>query len=373
MRHMRSHDSRARRLPALGCICLLGLTSLPASADSRHDLLAFTSIDAFDSFSESSPAVDDSFVRPALDLLYTYSKDDRFRVLGEYLWSSHERELERFQVGWRFGNDTMFWLGRFHTNAKFWTSEYHHGQFLQTSITRPSIEEWEDESGPIPSHVSGVSIEHEFRRSDLSGIKLTASAGLAPKFIGEQLEPFDLLDPDSGHNLSLNFSLIYRPNVTSDNQFGALFGWNDIRVESQSHPNLADIDSIEQLTYGVFGDWSWSDWRVLASVIYLDNDIRYFDAVQNDSFAAGYLQLEYELDDDWTMFGRTDNGIGEDDSIYLRLLPAFVSHRHMLGVRWDLAAFHSLTLELADTSAQGENIGHDHFKEVRFQWSGVFQ
>ncbi|MDH4256152.1 MAG: hypothetical protein OEX13_16685 [Gammaproteobacteria bacterium] len=362
-----------RMLAATACAVCVGVAPGPAGAESQHDLLAFTSVDTFYNFSVSNPEVDDSFVRPALDLLYSYSKDDRFRVLGEYLWSSHESELERMQVGWRTGNDTMVWLGRFHTNAKFWTSEYHHGQFLQTSITRPSVEEWEDESGPIPSHVSGLAIEHEFRRKDLSGMQFSASAGLAPRFVGEELEPFDLLDPESDHDLSLNFSLIYRPNVTSGNQFGALFGWNDIDVDSASSPNLADLDSIDQLTYGVFADWSWSNWRVLGSVIYLDNDLRYFDGHLRDKFAAGYVQLEYELSDDWRLFGRSDNGIDEDDSIYLRLLPAFVAHRHMLGVRWDFATFHSFTAEIADTSAQGEDVTHDHFKEFRLQWSGVFQ
>lgn len=73
------------------CCSVLGFTvSKSAVAESQHDLLAFTSIDTFYNFSESNPGVEDSFVRPAIDLLYTYSRNDRFRVLGEYLWSSHE-------------------------------------------------------------------------------------------------------------------------------------------------------------------------------------------------------------------------------------------------------------------------------------------
>jgi len=44
----------------------------------------------------------------------------------------------------------------------------------------------------------------------------------------------------------------------------------------------------------------------------------------------------------------------------------------MLGVRWDFVDSHSLTLEVADTSTQGNGVEHDHFKELRVQWSAVF-
>jgi hypothetical protein len=44
----------------------------------------------------------------------------------------------------------------------------------------------------------------------------------------------------------------------------------------------------------------------------------------------------------------------------------------MLGVRWDIANSHALTMEIADTSTQGSNGNHDSFKELRFQWSAVF-
>ncbi len=339
--------------------------------ESQHELLFFASVDVFDTFDVGNPEVEDTFARPVLDILYSYS-GGRFRVLGEYLWSSHEAELERLKFGWELREDTMLWFGRMHTTSKFWTSEYHHGQFTQPTITRPSLEEWEDESGPLPSHVTGLSLEHSITRADESAVHMGFSIGFAPRFVDDELQAHDMLDPESGHGGSISAKVGYRPNLFSSNQFGFLASWNDINVDRESNPVLSDLIDINQLAYGIYGDWTWEKWRLLGSIVRFENDLRYTATETNDKFTSGYVQVEYQTAKDWTVFGRTDNGFGEDNSTYLRLLPAFVAHRHMLGARWDYADFQSLTLEAADTSQQSADQGHDTFKEIRLQWSAVF-
>ena len=92
----------------------------------------------------------------------------------------------------------------------------------------------------------------------------------------------------------------------------------------------------------------------------------------HDEFTSGYLQGEYEASNDWTLIARTDNSFDEETSPYLQLLPAFISQRHMLGVRWDFLAFQSFTVELARTSTLGDEGGKSDFNEGRIQWSAVF-
>jgi len=363
--------TRLCRSRATLSILLVALCTTPVAAESQQEILLFPSIDTFNTFDESEPAIEDSFVHGTLNFLYSYS-GDRFRFLGEYLWSSQESELERLKAGWQWQDNTMLWLGRFHTTSKYWTTEYHHGQFLQTPITRPSLEEWEDESGPIPSHMTGLSLEVDHQRQDESALAFAFSAGLAPKFAEHELVPFDILDPGSDHGLGLNFKLAYRPEFFSPMQVGFISGWNEINVVSESSPDLTDLNTIDQLTVGGFADWRWNDFRLITSVVYFENELQYVDANVDDEFLLTYVQFEYEINNDFTFFGRTDNGFDEDHSPYLRLLPAFIAHRHMLGLRWDVASFQSLTMEIADTSQQGDDFGHDSFKEVRFQWSAVF-
>jgi hypothetical protein len=253
-----------------------------------------------------------------------------------------------------------------------WTTEFHHGQFLQTSISRPGLEEWEDESGPMPSHITGLTLEHDIERSNNSTIGISLAAGLGAKFEGQELVPFDFLDSKSDHDFALNYRMTYRPDLLSINQIGIALAWNDISVISESSPDLTDLRAIRQTTISLFADWSWADWRLLTNWVYFHNEMRYFDTNIDDKFASSYVQVEYKTANDWTLFGRAEFSISEDDSRYLRLLPDFISNRYMLGLRWDFADTQSLTLETAKTKTQGVDGIHNRFNELRFQWSAVF-
>ncbi len=343
-----------------------------ARAESPHDIVAFLSVENLEMFSASDPTLEGSHVHATADFLYTYNSD-RFRFLAEYIWSNSEAEIERLQAAWVIDDQTTLWFGRFHAISNYWTTEYHHGQYMQTSISRPGLEEWEDESGPMPSHVTGAWLEHEFVMENESAFELGFSAGLAPKFEGRQLMPFDVLDPASGHDMAVTGRLVYRPDVLSLNQVGMTVSHNDIAVVPDSNPALADLNAIRQVTLGLFTHWQWDKWRVSSNWVYFDIDMQYVSGAVNDEFFLGYVQAEYEASEDWTVFGRTEFGDSEDDSIYLSLLPAVVAHRQMLGVRWDFAKRHGLTLEIADTSQQADSVRHDSFKEARIQWSTVFR
>jgi hypothetical protein len=347
------------------------LSSQLTRADSQQDMLVFVSLEGFDAFSASDPELESFDRRATADFLYTYNSD-RFRLLAEYVWSDTESELERMQAAWQVDDRTMLWFGRFHTIANYWTTEYHHGQFMQTSISRPGLEEWEDESGPTPSHITGLWLEHEFTVNEQSAVNLGLVAGLAPKFEGEHLAPFDILDPESGHDMAVSARVVYRPEVLSTNQIGLTLARYDIAVVSESSPNLTNLNSILQTTLGVFSDWRWDVWRLSTNWVYFDVELRNSNGDVQEDFVLGYVQGEYEATENWTVFGRTEIGFGEDNSQYLQLLQSVIAHRNMLGVRWDFADSHSLTLEVADTSTQGDSFEHDSFKELRVQWSAVF-
>ena len=371
MTSRRTNSSRRRLSLTLIKLLLLVATIQVAQAESQQDVLVFLSLEGFKVVSATDPALEGTNNRATADFLYTYNSD-RFRLLAEYIWSDSESELERFQGAWKIDDSTLLWFGRFHAISNFWTNEYHHGQFMQTSISRPGLEEWEDESGPMPSHITGLWLEHEFSVSDQSALNLGLTAGLAPKFEGEHLSPFDLLDPTSGHDLALNGRLAYRPDILSTNQVGLTISHSDIAVVPDLIPNVTDLGSIRQGTFGFFANWQWENWRFLTNWIYFDIDLRYTSGDVQEDFLLAYAQAEYDLTEDWTVFGRTEFGDGEDNSAYLQLLPAVIAHRQMLGLRWNFADSHAFTLEIADTSTPTENLAHDNFKELRIQWSAVF-
>jgi hypothetical protein len=67
------------------------------------------------------------------DLIYSYI-DRPFHFLTEFLFSTEEIDLERFQLGLMAKDQSMIWFGRFHSPSRYWNFAYHHGNFLQPAF-----------------------------------------------------------------------------------------------------------------------------------------------------------------------------------------------------------------------------------------------
>lgn len=64
-------------------------------------------------------------------------------------------DVERTQVGYNWGDNTV-WFGRFHTPYGLWNTSYHHGGQLQMTVYRPRFLDFEDRGGLLPSHSVGA-------------------------------------------------------------------------------------------------------------------------------------------------------------------------------------------------------------------------
>jgi len=347
---------------------LFSFLSIPtqASDEAQHEFLLFPNVELFDNTGLEDELFDSAGHIVGADFMYSYS-GNRFRFLGEYVLSTEESEIERLAAGWQFGEQTMLWVGRFHQPSKYWTTEHHHGQYLQTSISRPGIEEWEDEGGPIPTHITGLLLETGHIRKDSSGYQFAVSAGFAPVLTGRGLEPFELWDPSSDHKAAFNFRLAFLPDYFGNNQFGILGGWSDIEIDSDNFAPQIGTESVEQLQLGVYVNWGWEQLRIISKVNYLENRHIRADGEFTDDLWSGYIQAEYAIGSSWTAYGRHENDSSEDDTEFLRLIPRFISHRNLFGVRWDIDTGHALTLEIANTETLASEFG-----QYRLQWSAVF-
>lgn len=361
----------ARSLVCAGVLVFLPLACATAG-EPQHDFVVFASVEGFDRFDSADASLDEFDSRFTGDFLYTYS-GSRFRFLAEFIASSHETEMERLQAAWLIDEHTALWLGRFHSVAKFWTSEFHHGQFLQNSISRPKLEEWEDEYGPMPAHITGLLFERKLDAGDAGEWSIAAGGGIGPKFVGDRLKALDIFDPESGHKGALNFNLTYRPEVLSTTQVGFVAAWSDIAVDSVLAPGFDGLGSAHQVTAGLFADWSRAAWRVMGHATWFRNELRFVDRKEIDDFVLAYLQAEYSINEDWTVFGRIETGPDEAESRYLAMFPEFVANREMLGIRWDIVDNHSLSAEIASTGNDKQPGSELEYKEFRLQWSAVFR
>jgi hypothetical protein len=354
-------------------VCLVFSFLWANCARAQHDhssaeLEVFVAAEAFHGSGQTRSSDADPWVDA--DVVFGITQH-QFRVFGEYYATPDERDLERFQMGFEFVPETVLWLGRFHQPASAWNTEHHHGQYLQTDITRPYIERWEDEQGVIPQHITGALFESRQSIGKDGAIQISAGVGAGPALTNSSLEAIDLIGSNPGrHRLSVTGRLAYLPEYVGASSVGLLFGHNDL-VASGGRVLPSLRSSRAELTiYGAYIDWNTEPWRVVGATYYVDVNLD--DATRDESFISGYLQIERQLPKRFTIFGRSEESARMQESRYIALFNdldrdiEIALHRQALGLRWDYARRQALTLELAHVISLDRRSD-----EVRVQWSAA--
>jgi len=349
-------------------LALCALASPFARGDPlQHEFLLFASAEGVGTFNRTAPdteIVDEVF---KADMLFSLQKGP-LKLFGEYVLSDHEGDLERFQLGWQVSDDTIVWAGRFHQPSSVWNHDHHHGQYLQTSISRPAIDEWEDLGGILPQHFTGVLMETSKPAFETWRLRAAIGAGLAPQLRPEGLDPFDLVHPDS-HRRQMGYQAraSLHPSEFSDSGFGVLVANDELSAVGWKLPPGAAFDHIDLKLYGVFGNYAAANWKLTGTVYYAIARVNSNITVVDNDFAVGYVQAERRFVHDLTAFARWEDSVGADRSRYLHLFDAFIRSRHVAGLRWDFAQRQAVTVQLSDSHTLS-----GHFNDVRLQWSAAF-
>jgi hypothetical protein len=295
---------------------------------------------------------------PALDVFAT-AHWDRFRFLGEYFLSRDEHELERLQFGWLLGDSTV-WLGRFHTPLGYWNTQFHHGVYLQTAVTRPAITEFEDGGGPLVMHTAGLLFDGLKEVKDW-GLGYSLAIGVGPTLRLEGAEPWNFLSPDTNHGFTSTINLYLQPEAHGTNLFGIFAGFSEIPSER------VDVGRVRQALLGFYINWQRDEWRLISEAYVVHHHRNRSPGADDGLFFAGYLQGEYRFKDAWTVFGRVEGTLADDGDPYLQQLDAFVRERILGGISYRLAHNQSVKAEISGNRRQDDDFG-----QVIFQWSAVF-
>lgn len=352
--------------PTFIFIAALATARAPAD-DLQHELLVFGNADLIRTSGVDVDAAEVSDEIIAADVLFTLQRGP-FRLLGEYLGSNRESELERLQVGWQASVHTVVWLGRMHQPSSAWNHEYHHGQYLQTSITRPAIETWEDDGGVLPQHFAGLLAETQWDLPDRAGLQLHVGGGLAPALTADGLEPLDLLESgEYSHQFSAQARITYLPDALGESQVGILLAHNELNGQGAHSPVAGELDHVDQTLVGAFGRLVSDNWAILGVAYYVRSQLLHADAPDDqDHFLAAYVQGERDIGHELEAFGRIETSADASQSAYIRYFPNFVLSRTTVGLRWNFSRNHALTFEASDS-----NTVLDDFREFRMQWSAV--
>lgn len=297
---------------------------------------------------------------PALDVFFS-GRYEQLQVLFETYFSEHEQELERLQLGWKVTPANNLWFGRYHNPLGLWNIRYHHGSYLQTSITRPHIVEYEDAGGVLPTHILGGMWEGTLVRED-SAWHYNLALGFGPEWEDEEIVAPNLDNLDlAEHKLTTTVALFYQPDVFNDSEFGFFF----------SNANIADSDGTvgEQSLKiaGVSFDWHISPFQLMGAAVRVEDSVKTSLGKEHGLFGAGYLMLTYRWGANLALFARQGATTNWHDDPYIEHFHTFSNTEKVLGLRYDFGKRHAIKLEYSDEKFHDDSVNH-----IAVQWSAFF-
>jgi hypothetical protein len=190
------------------------------------------------------PGSTNSFVLGQFNLFVTSKLSDRFNVLSEVVTEADTSnntfgiELERLLLNYHYSDKLNVAFGRYHSSIGFYNTEYHHSSWMQTTVDRPFLFEFEDGGGVLPIHNVGVTMNGAIPSGSL-GLHYVAEIGngRATRTQFGQNPVQNVVDENNGK--SFNFALFARPEAVRGLQIGAS-GYHD-NLTPLSGPNVDEV------------------------------------------------------------------------------------------------------------------------------------
>ena len=226
--------------------------------------------------------------------------------------------IERLIMTQRLNDLWSVQAGRFHTALGYWNNQFHHGEFLQTTIGRPDIFAFEHDGGPMPVHLVGAQLQGGFH-TDPADIQLTAQVGNGrPAFPGTQSTS------DANRHKAVTLASHVRPGAVPGLQVGASAYFdrippNEDEERGELHPSIDETLLVGHVVYTKF------PYEILLEGMHADHD--------GDISSGYYLQLGYTYED-LTPFVRFDAIEKDDDDLFYP--DRDDTEACTVGVRWDI-------------------------------------
>lgn len=260
-------------------------------------------------------------------------------------------EVERAIIKFEQNDYFKVSFGRYHTPINYWNMTFHHGQWLQTTISRPQMVEFGGSFLPI--HFVGALVEGAVPANGLN-LNYNFGVGNGRSSVISRSGDFG----DVNNNRAWLAGFFSRP----DSLYGLQVGASVYR------------DLITPLTGGAFREWIQS-----AHVVWQKENpevIAEFSNVTHQEVGsllqsnsqAWYVQFGYRLP--W--FGRLWKPyyrfeyihIPGSDALFRSLVPSFAGST--VGVRYDISSFAAMKLEYRNLRQPGEPRVNGVFAQTSF-------
>jgi len=349
---------------ARACLLVLSVLFLPGSAVAQG--LMFVDLIGFERAGlDADSKLPEHDLLPRVTLFYSGAKDE-LRYLAEYVANDVQSHFGRVKAGWLIDPYNMIWLGRTHNPASYWRNQFHHGGWLQPSITRPGIAEFEVPGGIVPAHSTGLMYEAGAAVRDEKGPAFTVTFGYTSRMDSDGLKVPELIDNNRGmHGTALAARLSYHfDEISGGNEIGLLTSYNHIPT------GMTPSYEIEQALLGGFVNWYAGRLRIISEFYAVRNELlEPLPAGESmENFYNAYVMVDYSMDSNWNIYSRLEDTSGEGGNLYLQHFSKFVSKRSMLGARYSINRNNLIKFEVDNS----QRFSGDRYKQSSLQWSFVF-
>lgn len=279
-------------------------------------------------------------------------------------------DVERAFLEYRRGH-WMFAAGRTHAEFGYWNNAFHHGRWLQLTIHRPRVLEFEDEGGMLQVHQVGVTAVYGPERGERGlEVALGVGNGHGPSIVNVQT---------LGDNNLAKSVLIRVGAVGFDHgalRFGVNLGIDEIaREPSTVRPLLPGIKIFELLS-GAYVALRSDTWIALSEVY----NVLHHAVGRTWQITDGFVIAGYRIDA-FTPYAQLEarRGDGLFDPFYnpdpMASPEAAIPSNYVegiLGLHHDLSTWSALKLELSARRFQSldDGVVHDHDDyRIELNWS----
>ncbi len=274
------------------------------------------------------------FFLGAVDFFANVQMGDRFRILSESVLDARGTETvgidqERLWAMWTFSDALYLKLGTEHSPISRWNQLYHHGSWLETSVSRPLLAGFEGGEGILPMHTTGLELGGRLQ-AGIGGLEwftsISNGRGLTPK--NKQRTS------DRNDSKKIDVGVAFLPSAVPDLRIGTAFSYDEIPPDATTTPvvvgrelSIRELLATAQLQYrngplDLIGEFAW-----------IEHDVRATNMVFHHN--SGYLQVAMHFGE-VTPYARMDyRTMQMGDPFYMPLDRDLDIVRPVLGVRYD--------------------------------------
>ncbi len=317
-----------------------------------------------------------SFFLGSMSFFFSGRVGDHFTVVSETVLKASAGaqvdnvrwDQERLWGSWAFSDALYVKIGLEHNAISRWNRQYHHGRYLEISVTRPYMARFES-SGFMPMHNAGVELGGQLPLGQgiFEWIFIVSNGrGRVPT------DPQKVSDKNGNKAVDLNVSFL--PTVRAPGlRFGAHIRYEELPNNPAGTP--ARPQTMDELVVTTYIEYRHGPWYILAEGACLTNE----DNSNGVEYAhyAGYIQIAYQIDDTWTPYARIDYFDGTPGDPYFAPFNRDLDRTEaVLGIRMDFVSNAAMKLDVGYGEAQFRDgagvITRDDFWRISFQLAWVF-